>query len=129
MACAPSEDSDQPGHPPSLIRVFAVRMKKDWDLSYPLSAQRMPRLIRGFAGRTCHFVGFVTRRLKLFAVSLPIHFKQPHPKRFWHFCIIISPAVGACVCVCGGGGGSDFYLLHRLRLFSGGGGQKKFEIY
>ena len=28
MACAPSEDSDQPGHPPSLIRVFAVHMKK-----------------------------------------------------------------------------------------------------
>ena len=25
MACAPSEDSDQPGYPPSLIRVFAVR--------------------------------------------------------------------------------------------------------
>ena len=25
MACAHSEDSDQPGHPPSLIRVFAVR--------------------------------------------------------------------------------------------------------
>ena len=24
MACAPSKDSDQPGHPPSLIRVFAV---------------------------------------------------------------------------------------------------------
>ena len=23
--CAPSENSDQPGHPPSLIRVFAVR--------------------------------------------------------------------------------------------------------
>ena len=39
MACAPSEDSDQPGHPPSLIRVFAVRMKKAWVLSYPLSAQ------------------------------------------------------------------------------------------
>ena len=38
MACAPSEDSDQPGHPPSLIRVFAVRMKKAWVLSYPLSA-------------------------------------------------------------------------------------------
>ena len=38
--CAPSEDSDQPGHPPSLIRVFAVRMKKSWVLSYPLSAQR-----------------------------------------------------------------------------------------
>ena len=26
--CAPSEDSAQPGHPPSLIRVFAGRMKK-----------------------------------------------------------------------------------------------------
>ena len=26
MACAPSEDSDQPGHPPSLIRVFVVRL-------------------------------------------------------------------------------------------------------
>ena len=23
--CSPSEDPDQPGHPPSLIRVFAVR--------------------------------------------------------------------------------------------------------
>ena len=23
--CAPSEDSDQPGHPPCLIRVFSVR--------------------------------------------------------------------------------------------------------
>ena len=40
IACAPSEDSDQPGHPPSLIRVFAVHMKKAWVLSYPLSAQR-----------------------------------------------------------------------------------------
>ena len=40
MACAPSEDSDQPGHPPSLIRVFAVRLKKARILSYPLSAKR-----------------------------------------------------------------------------------------
>ena len=38
--CAPSEDSDQPGHMPSLIRVFAVRMRKAWVLSYPLSGQR-----------------------------------------------------------------------------------------
>ena len=37
--CAPSEDSDQLGHPPSLIWVFAVRMKKAWVLSYSLSAQ------------------------------------------------------------------------------------------
>ena len=43
-SCAPGEDADQSGHPPSLIRVFAVRMKKAWVLSYPLSAQL--RLIR-----------------------------------------------------------------------------------
>ena len=36
----PSEDSDQPGHLPSLIRVFAVRLKKTRILSYPLSAQQ-----------------------------------------------------------------------------------------
>ena len=36
--CAPSEDSDKPGHSPGLIKVF--RMKKPWILSYPLSAQR-----------------------------------------------------------------------------------------
>ena len=44
MACAPSKDSNQPGYPPSLIRVFAVHMKEAWVLSYRLSAQR--RLIR-----------------------------------------------------------------------------------
>ena len=36
---APSEDSNQPGHLPSLIRVFAVRMTKAWILSYPLNVQ------------------------------------------------------------------------------------------
>ena len=43
--CAPNKDSDQLGHPPSLIRVFAVRMKKvlRWADS--------------------HFVGFVMRLL------------------------------------------------------------------
>ena len=44
MTCAPSEDSDQPGHLPSLMRVFAVCMKEPWVLSYPLRAQR--RLVR-----------------------------------------------------------------------------------
>ena len=68
--CASSEDSDQPGHPPSLIRVFAVRMKKAWVLIYPLSAQR--RLWSDWADAQAdlslrwahsHIVGFVTRRL------------------------------------------------------------------
>ena len=35
---APSEDSDQPGLPSSLIRVFALSMKKHWTL-YLLNAQ------------------------------------------------------------------------------------------
>ena len=59
MACAPSKDSDPPGHPPSLIRVFAVRMKKAWVLSYSLSAQRRlwsdladAQVDLSFAGRT-----------------------------------------------------------------------------
>ena len=38
--CVPSVNSDQPWHPPSLIKVFAVCMKKPGVLSYPLSAQR-----------------------------------------------------------------------------------------
>ena len=60
-------------HLRSLIRIFGVRMKKPWVLSYPLSEWArskdsnqtgwMPRLIWVFAGRICHFVGFVMRRL------------------------------------------------------------------
>ena len=41
MACAPSDDSDQPRHPPSLIRVFAVCMKKVWVLSSIARKQRL----------------------------------------------------------------------------------------
>ena len=48
--CAPSEDSNQPGHPPSLIRVFAVRMKKAWVLSYPLGAQRTAKTLTRLGG-------------------------------------------------------------------------------
>ena len=52
MACAPNEDSDQLGHPPSLIRVLAVRIMGAKDTSF-LHADsedsdqtgRMPRLI------------------------------------------------------------------------------------
>ena len=50
MACVPSEASDQPGHHPSLIRVFTVHMKKPWVLSYPLRAQQ--RLWSDWAGHT-----------------------------------------------------------------------------
>ena len=39
MTCAPNENSDQPGHPPNLIRVITVQMKTLWALNYLLSAQ------------------------------------------------------------------------------------------
>ena len=81
MICAPSEDSDQPGHPPSLIRGFAVRMKKDWVLnSYPLSAQR--RLWWDWADAQVdlslrwahsHFAGFVMRRLNSACLLVTLH--------------------------------------------------------
>ena len=57
--CAPSEDSDQPGHPSSLIRVFAVRMKNACVLSYPLSTQQS--LWSDWA--QTHFVGFAMSKL------------------------------------------------------------------
>ena len=36
----PSEDSDQPGHPPSLIRVFAVRSMGSLGLNFASGGQR-----------------------------------------------------------------------------------------
>ena len=70
MTFVPIEDSDQPGHPPSLIRVFVVRSVGSLD-SILLQADsadydqigRMPRLILVFAGHTNHFVGFVMQWL------------------------------------------------------------------
>ena len=75
--CASSEDSDQPGHPPSLTSALAVRMKKARALSYPLGAQQ--RLWSALADAQAdlslrwahsHFVGFVMRGLILAALTL-----------------------------------------------------------
>ena len=64
--CAPSKDSNHPGHPPSLIRIFAVRIKKPWVLSYPLSTQQRHWSVWADAQADLsllwahgHFVGFV----------------------------------------------------------------------
>ena len=83
--CAPSEDSDQPGHLPSLIRVFAVRMKKAWVLSYPLSTQQ--RLWSNWADAWAdlslrwvhsHFVGFVMSWLRSsFGAFQRCHIRRP----------------------------------------------------
>ena len=70
MACVPSEDSDRPGHPTSLIRVCAVHMKKAWVLSFPLSAHRRlwsdwadAQTVLSLRWAHSHFTGFVVRRL------------------------------------------------------------------
>ena len=77
VACAPSEDSDQPWHPPSLSRVFTVHMKKAWFLSYPLSAHRRLRshwadaqADLSFRWAYSHFVGFVMRQLILLSAFI-----------------------------------------------------------
>ena len=72
MTCAPSEDSDQPRHPPSLIIVFAVRFigsqgpspssgeqRRLWSDWEDAQADLSPRW------RTGHFVGFVVFWLNL----------------------------------------------------------------
>ena len=70
MTCVSSEDSDQPGHPPSLISLHCPRRKMGQDLAIfrkhsedSDQTGRMPRLSRVFAGRTSHFVGFDTLQL------------------------------------------------------------------
>ena len=79
MTCAPSEDSDQPGHPPSLIRVFAVRSK---DSQGPkLSSRGQRKLWSDWADaqidmslRWAHvyFVVFVMHRLIIMYNKLPL---------------------------------------------------------
>ena len=74
MACAPSEDSDQPGHPcsfrcpheESLGPYLPIeRTVEDSDQTGP-----MPRLIWVFTGHKDHFVGLGMRRLIYFRRSL-----------------------------------------------------------
>ena len=84
----PREDSDQPGHPPSLTRVFDVCMKKAWVLSYPLSTKR--KLWSDWAdaqadpslrwAHSHHFVGFVMWRLIQNESSFYITVNNTYPK-------------------------------------------------
>ena len=74
--CVPSEDSDQPGHPPSLIRVFAVRWMGSQGPKLSSCGQR--RLWSDWADAQAdlslrwaysHFVGFVMSRLIWLSVN------------------------------------------------------------
>ena len=67
----PANAQDRPGRAPSLIRVFAVRVKKLGSLASHWAhsedsdqTERMPRLIC-LRWAHSHFVGFVMRRLEL----------------------------------------------------------------
>ena len=63
ITCAPSEDSEQPGNPPSLIRVFVVGLENIGSLVIHWAPSKgfgqtgwMPRLIWVFAGRTVNLL-------------------------------------------------------------------------
>ena len=75
VACALPEDTDQPGHLPSLFRVFTVCLKSAKGLSYLHANSKdsdqtgqMSRLICVFAGGSCNIVGFVILQLIYFAL-------------------------------------------------------------
>ena len=66
MTCAPMKDSDQPGYPSSLIRVFIIRTKIPYLLSYPLNASEDCDIQADLSLRWAHshFVAFVVLWLK-----------------------------------------------------------------
>ena len=89
MLCAPSEDSDQTGHPPSLIRVFVVRwmgskgpklsscgqqrLWSDWaDAQADLSLRWAHMLFCWF----CHEAALIWNSRKASS-------KEPHPWSYW----------------------------------------------
>ena len=94
MAIAPSEDTYQPVHPPSLISLHCPHEEtfgphthwahcEDSD-----QTRRMPRLVGDFAGHKGHFVGFVMRWLtfrKCILIFASGFRNKPH---FWRPCSI-----------------------------------------
>ena len=77
MTCAPSEDSDQPWHQPSLISLCWVLLGKLGDLSFLQvnskdsdQTEQMHRLIWVFAAHKGHFAGFVMWWLSYFQIIL-----------------------------------------------------------
>ena len=94
MAIAPSEDTDQPVHPPSLITESSLSAWRNIGSSATNwvhcedsdQTERMPRLIWVFVGHKSHLVGFVMRWLTfrkcilIFASGLR---NKPH---FWKPC-------------------------------------------
>ena len=75
MAYVPGKDSDQPGHPPSLIRVFAVGREVAHTLSYPLSAEKILIRLGGFefsCDKHATFLVFIYTGKKFFVNLRPL---------------------------------------------------------
>ena len=96
---APSEE-DLPGHPPSLIRVFADGKKKAWVLSYPLSAQRKLWSDWAYAQADLslrwahsHFIGFVMSRLKYAFACSDINPSLQVAYHTWVFWYVVSSCI------------------------------------
>ena len=96
--CAPSEDSDQPAHSRSLIRIFAwcIWITKDAKLLHTdneASDQtvRMRRLIWVFVGRTCHKGQIIqmsnTKSQRSLCPFLEVHYVLP---LHWMICPVVS---------------------------------------
>ena len=102
MAFAPSEDSDQPGRPISLIKVFAVRMKKvDAQADLSLRWAQMP--FCWFCREATHVLRFINRSIHchladvLKFISRSIHCHLAHVLRFINRSIIAIWQFGTCI--------------------------------
>ena len=104
--CAPSEDSDQPGHPPSLIRVFADRMKKPGSLAVHWTHSedsdrtgQIIRLIWVFVGRTLILWVLSCRGsfMQFERLSKLLHCKYNCTYTYTYHEIVMSRAMRKCV--------------------------------
>ena len=70
MTFAPSEDSGRPGHPPCLIRILSVRMKKHWSSATHWAHCGCPGWSESSLGaQIILLVMFVMRRIELFTTD------------------------------------------------------------
>ena len=95
MTCAPSENSDKPGHQPSPVSLRPPHeinfgpLVTHWVHSEdPDQTGRMPRLIWVLAGCTGHFVGFAILRFKCLSIYLrwTIKFTNVPKPTNWQVC-------------------------------------------
>ena len=88
--CASSEDSDKPRHPPSLIRVFAVRIKKAWILKLATHSAH--------SEAHTHFVGFVMSWLKCsLAWEIMLPYWQTETRGSWATTLIWMYSYEGCI--------------------------------